>query len=380
MELSRQQLTRRICILAAGMILTGVLVLFSATGILGLEKRGSEFYYVLRHLLALGVGAIVMFILARTPYQSLRRFAPIAMVVQILLVCAALYSPWATFAQGASRWLTIGGFTFQPSELAKVSLILYFSAILSSSIPHRPLEKVALSVPILVLLALILIQPDLGTTLLLLGSLGAMLFVAGLRPSTLYALVGAGALFSTLALMGSGYRRKRLLAYLNPWEDPQGSGFQTLQSFVSFHWGGLLGTGPGNGNSKLFFLPEIHTDFIFSLIGEEVGFVGAVAVLVAFAYLVYTLLRASLRAPDRFGQFLGVGLCANLALQVMINVGGVTGLLPVKGLPLPFISWGRTALVVNLISLGILLNITRQSISVKDGRGSTAAPLLPDTK
>src|SRR5262249_53346425 len=150
----------------------------------------------------------------------------------------------------------------------------------------------------------------------------------------------------------SDYRRRRLIAFLNPWADPQGSGFQAIQSFLSIHSGKLFGMGIGNGNSKLFYLPEVHTDFIFSLIGEELGFLGATLLLALFLYFTYLLFKASSRAPDAFGRYLAFGLSLCLGLQVIINLGGVTGLIPIKGFPLPFLSWGRSALVVNLLMVG----------------------------
>jgi cell division protein FtsW len=215
--------------------------------------------------------------------------------------------------------------------------------------------------PIFLLLGLVFKQPDLGsTTVLILMGFG-LLFIAGMQWTYLVGMIGVGGLLFLVSTWTSAYRQRRILAYLNPWADPQGSGFQSIQSFVAIYSGKIFGTGIGNGNSKLFYLPEVHTDFIFSLISEELGFLGAVCILFLFAYLGYLLFRIARYAPDTFGRLLAFGLALGLSIQTTVNLMGVTGLIPVKGLPLPFISWGRSALIVNLAMIGILLSIARQS-------------------
>ena len=220
---------------------------------------------------------------------------------------------------------------------------------------------IANGIPVLIILGLIFKQPDLGTTTILVAVLMGMFFISGVRLSYLISFLGLGSLGFVFAIVQHTWRRQRLFAYLNPWADPQGTGFQTIQSFLSFHSGKLFGTGLGNGNSKLFFLPEVHTDFIFALIGEEMGFLGTITLLLLFTYFCYLLFKISFAAKDSFSCYLSFGLSLSMALQIAVNLGGVTGILPVKGLPLPFISWGRSALLVNLILMGILLNIVQSS-------------------
>lgn len=344
-------------------LLLGQVMLFSATGVPALQRYGSEFYFVSRQALAAGAGFFLMLVLSRVKYQFWFKIAFFVFVLEVLLVALTYFPGIGHHAQGASRWIRVQGFLLQPSELAKIAVPLFVARILTEyKYEGLTQKKLMWSVgAVLLLLGLIVKQPDLGTTTLLVLAILGMFFVAGL--SLMYLLTGAvlGSAGFALALYLYDYRRKRFFAFLNPWADPQGSGFQSIQSFLSFHSGGILGAGIGNGNSKLFYLPEVHTDFIFSLIGEELGFIGAAAVVALFAYFCYLLFRVSLLASDPFSSYLAFGLAFLLSAQVAVNLGGVTGLLPIKGLPLPFISWGRSALLINLAMVGILLNIIKQS-------------------
>ncbi len=342
-------------------LLVGEVMLFSATGVLGLERYGSEWHYFIRHSAAVLFGVALMLVVSRIRYQFWAKLYRPILFIQIALIGATLFSVFGHTAQGASRWIRTPFLAFQPSELAKISVSLYLARLLTRPKDLSPSGWVMNLAPIGVLLCLILMQPDMGTTILLSAMMLGMLFISGIRPAYFYSLIGGAVSVLAFTLMQSEYRRKRVFAFLNPWEDPQGSGFQTIQSFVSFHWGQLMGVGLGNGNSKLFFLPEVHTDFIFALIGEELGFLGAMALLVLFAGFGYLLFKGALGAPDMLGRLLGFGIALSLVCQIAVNLGGVTGLLPLKGLPLPFISWGRSALLVNLFAMGILLNIIRQS-------------------
>ncbi|MBY0372121.1 putative lipid II flippase FtsW, partial [bacterium] len=327
----------------------------------GLERFGSEYYFFTRHTIAAAVGLVLLLIVSRIRYQFWAKLSVPLFAAQILLVAMTLFSSIGHTAQGASRWIRTPLLSFQPSELAKISVTLYFATLLTRNQNLTWKQWLAQLAPLGVLLGLLLLQPDMGTTILLCAVVFGMLFIGGLRPVYLYTLFGATATALAVTLMQSEYRRRRVFAFLNPWDDSQGAGFQTIQSFVSFHWGKLFGVGLGNGNSKLFFLPEVHTDFIFALIGEELGFVGAFALLVLFASFGYLLFKGALNASDSLGRLMGFGIALALVLQIAVNLGGVTGLLPLKGLPLPFISWGRSALLVNLFAMGILLNIIRQS-------------------
>lgn len=354
---------RRILGLTILFLLVGQIALFSATAVMGIQKHSSEFYYVFRQSLCGLMGLGLMFLVSKIPYEKWKKLSYWLMGSQIFLIALTHFGPFRHHAYGATRWLKIGPILFQPSELSKITLTIFFATLLAR---HKetplPLKKwITNGLPILVTLALIFKQPDLGTTTLLVIMIIGMLFIAGIRLSYLISFLGIGSLGFVFAIVHYAWRRKRLFAYLNPWADPQGTGFQTIQSFLSFHSGKLFGTGLGNGNSKLFFLPEVHTDFIFALIGEETGFVGAITLLILFTYFCYLLFKISLTAKDSFGCYLSFGLSLSVALQIAVNLGGVTGILPVKGLPLPFISWGRSALIVNLVLMGILLNILQSS-------------------
>lgn len=359
-----QQSTQRLIVgLVIFFLLIGQIALFSATAVMGIQKHSSEFYYVLRQAGCAILGLLIMIGISRVPYLFWRKISYWLLGIQIVLIAATHVGPFRHFAYGATRWLKLGPLLFQPSELAKITITIFFASLLARH-KENPLtlkKWITNGLPIVTALFLIFKQPDLGTTTLLVIVIIGMLFISGIRLSYLVSFLGIGSLGFVFAIVHYAWRRKRLFAYLNPWADPQGTGFQTIQSFLSFHSGQLFGTGLGNGNSKLFFLPEVHTDFIFALIGEEMGFLGAVTLLVLFTYFCYLLFKVVLTSKDAFGCYLSFGLALSVALQIVVNLGGVTGLLPVKGLPLPFISWGRSALIVNLILMGILLNIVQSS-------------------
>ncbi len=345
------------------LLFAGQILLFSASGVLAVQRFNSPFYYVGKQTVAGLIGLILMILLSRVRYQFWGKLSPVLLALQLGLVIATYFPGLGHQAQGASRWLQWGSFSFQPSELGKLFIVLYVAHLLekNSGTGLRPSQWALRLLPVGLLLGLIFRQPDLGTTIVLTCLILGLFFLAGARPLTIALFTGGGGILAVCAMLLSVYRRRRLLAFLNPWSDPQGAGFQTIQSFVSIHSGSLFGVGLGNGNSKLFYLPEVHTDFIYALVAEELGFIGALVLLLVFLYLLYLLFRVSFQARDNLGCYVAFGLALSLGLQVCINLGGVTGLLPVKGLPLPFISWGRSALLVNLIMMGILLNIARQS-------------------
>lgn len=356
-------------------------MLFSASGVLGIQRFGSEFYYVSRQATCAVFGLALMILISHIPYQKLSPLAAPLLLIQIILVAATQFGPFGHEAQGASRWLRLGPFSFQPSEMARFTVALYLARFLSKPLPlttdlTQSVGKVLLRIaPVFLLLLLIFKQRDLGTPALLIGVVLGMIFVAGIRLRYFVSLLIAGGAFVTLSMLYSPYRRRRVLAFLDPWADPQGSGFQTLQSFISLYSGKVFGVGIGNGNSKLFYLPEVHTDFIFALIGEELGFVGAILLVLLFGTLIYLMLKSATNAKDAFGKYLGIGLTLSLAIQIAVNLGGVTGTLPVKGLPLPFLSWGRSALLVNLCLMGVFLNIVRQAVVPTETR--PAVPTRP---
>ena len=341
----------------------GLLVLYSATGVMSFQKYQNGMLYTYQQAVAGVFGLSLMYLVSRFPVHRWSALAPWLLFAEILLVGATYFSALGHSAQGASRWLRLGPLAFQPSELAKIVVSLYMARLLTAP-QTKPLTLGSTCwrlLPLAILLVLILRQPDLGTPSLLSVVILSLLFVGGLPISYFIGLFTLGFGGFLLSILSSDYRRRRLMAYLDPWSDPQGVGFQTIQSFLSFHSGHWSGSGLGNGNGKLFFLPEVHTDFIFALVGEELGFLGTITLLGLFAFLGYLFFQIIRRTRDRFASFLAIGLSLTLMVQVAVNLGGVVGLVPMKGFPLPFLSWGRSALIVNLITIGILWGIHRQS-------------------
>lgn len=362
-QAERTQHCFRIAFLVSILLCIGQITLFSASAVIGTQRYNDSFFFLLKQLGATGIGIALMALLAFVPVRLYQRAAVGLIVFQIFLIALSLWSPLSHQAQGVRRWLNLGGIRFQPSELAKITVPIYVAYFIARQ--QTETLKIGrqwlLFSPLLLLMLLIEQQPDLGSTALLFATVLGMFFIAGLR---IKYFVGSGLVVCgliTLALFHFDYRRKRLLAFLNPWEDPTGKGFQAVQSFIAFRNGEITGTGLGNSNGKLFFLPEVHTDFIFALVGEELGFIGALGVLLLFCLLVLALFKIAVHTHDIFSRLLCFGLSLSVMLQVLVNLGGVVGLLPVKGLPLPFFSWGRSSLIVTLAILGIVLNILRQS-------------------
>ncbi|MBN2497855.1 MAG: putative lipid II flippase FtsW [Deltaproteobacteria bacterium] len=355
------------------LVALGVVMVYSASAVFVESKTGDSLYYLKRQLINVALGLAVMLGAMRVGYQRLVRWAyPLLLGVVVLLVLV-LIPGVAVRAGGSSRWLPLGVMNFQPGELAKIAFVLY----LACSLTRKKDRIQAFSVGFLphllvcgVLLLLLLGQPDFGTAATLTLILFFMLFVAGTRV-TYIAVAGLAALPMAYGLIvGSEYRMRRLLAFLDPWAHRFDIGYQISESLMSFGSGGLWGTGLGEGKHKLFFLPAAHTDFIFSQVGEELGFVGAVAVLALFAVVVWRGFRAALRSPDLFGTYLAFGLAALIALQTLVNVGVVTGVLPTKGLTLPFMSYGGSSLLCTLLAMGILMDISAAGGEKADPGGS----------
>ena len=343
-------------------LLFGHAILFSATAVLALHHHESEFHYLIAQIWTSLLGLVLMSLFSYLPSNTLKKLAPTLLWGQIFILLLTRYSPLGHSAQGATRWISFLGFSFQPSEMSKIVLVLFLANLFSH--PNRQkwkwLDWAKHLSPIFLMIWLVYKEPDLGTCVLLTLTGLAMGFLAGLR--TLYVLLflSTSAGFFVFSLLHSGYRKKRILAFLDPFSDPHGKGFQTIQSLLSFYHGKLLGVGLGN-SSLISLLPEIHTDFIFALIGEELGFVGSVSVILLFVLFLYTLFKIVLYAKDDFSKYLTFGLICSLALQILVNLGGVTALLPIKGLPLPFLSWGRSALITHLMLIGILLSVLREA-------------------
>src|SRR5439155_1640393 len=277
-----------------------------------------------------------------------------------------------TVVGGAARWIQIGPFSLQPSELAKFAVVAAAASILSANVDRLELEPLRWMLPLFLIVGgvslLVLLQPDLGTMTVIAATAFLLLFLAGVRlrllAITLFLSAGAG----TVLVLGWGYRRARLLSFLHPWSDPQNTGYQIVQSLIAFGSGHLVGVGLGASRQKWMYVPNAHTDFIFSILGEELGLVGEVVVLALFAAMIFAGIRIALRAPDAFGRLLAAGITGWLAIQALTNLGGATGVLPITGVPLPFISFGGSSLVVSLGALGVLRSIGRAGIAPAHGR------------
>ncbi|MCD5390679.1 putative lipid II flippase FtsW [candidate division NPL-UPA2 bacterium] len=342
----------------------GLVAIYSTSAISAGERFGDSAFFLKRQMLWMGLGLAFMLLAMVTKYELLKVLSKPLLLLSVLLLIMVLLPQFGREAGGARRWLRVGGFSIQPSEMARLAIILYLSAYLARKQDRVKELWRGLLAPLLVLgvvTGLILLQPDLGTSLLIGLVALILLFVAGVR---LIYLAGIG--FSSLPALyllitRVPYRQRRILAFLDPWKDPRGVGYQITQSFMALGSGGLSGIGLGESRQKLFYLPAAHTDFIFSIIGEELGFIGTAAILILFLIFIWTGMRIAYRAPDLFGHLLGVGITAAIGLQAIINVGVATGSLPTKGIPLPFISFGGSSLLLNMVGVGLLLNISRNS-------------------
>jgi cell division protein FtsW len=357
--------------------LIGTVMIFSASAVTADSQYGHSYIFLLRQAVWLVAGCAGMFALVRTDYRKLREPAVI-----YTTLCVALLLLVSTFfldkSHATHRWIKMGPLNLQPSELAKLAVILYLAWVLdlkrrASAAMEFTREDFLQTIlpaagPVLLIVGLIVAQPDLGTSVDILLVATAVLFVAGL--SWKWLAVGAAAALPILYFLvtGVGYRHARVLAFLNPNADPQGAGFQLMQSLIAVGSGGFSGVGLMEGKQKLFYLPEAHTDFIYAVISEELGFIGALIVLVLFAIYGWRGLRAALRAPDNFGRLLATGITALVLTQAMINFAVVLGMVPTKGIPLPFVSYGGSSLLIMLLATGVLLNVSQQVTELPEAR------------
>ncbi len=341
----------------------GIVMVYSASSAVALARYEDGGYFFKRQLLWVGVGLAAMAVTARMNVWGWQRLAlPLLLAVAALLVLV-LWPQIGVEVNGARRWLRVGGWSIQPSELAKLAVVCYLAGYVA-----RHGERVGefwrgLLPPLLVsgaVMVLILAEPDLGTAAVIAMLTLTLLFVGRAKLSHLGGLVLAAVPVLTVLIFSSSYRRQRLLAFLNPWEDAQGSGFQIIQSFLAIGSGGWWGLGLGESRQKLLFLPEPHTDFIYSVIGEELGLVGCLVVLALFVLFIWRGFVIATRAEEPFIRCLAVGLTVMIGVQALLHMAVVTGLLPTKGLTLPFLSYGGSSLVVDLAAVGILLAIGRQ--------------------
>jgi cell division protein FtsW len=340
----------------------GILMVYSASAIRAQEQFGDPSFFLKRHVVWAVVGLTTLIGVLGQNYRQLQRWAPLLYLISVVLLIVVLIPGVGTKVNGARRWLRFAGLSFQPAEFAKFGLILYMSRLLANK-GERIREFTDGLLPPFILAVLIVgliaLQPNYGTALVLFASVAALLFVAGTRISHL-ALVGLClAPLAGLLLMQAPHVRGRVLAMVDPSQASPRFLYQLGQSQLALGRGGSLGAGLGDGMQKLFYLPEPHTDFIFAIVGEELGYAGALGVLVLFGVLCWRGIRIGLKAPDPFGCYLALGITSLIVIQAAVNIGMVVGLLPTTGLPLPFLSFGGTSLVMTLFGVGILLGISR---------------------
>jgi cell division protein FtsW len=342
----------------------GVVMVYSASAIVAADRFHDPYFFLKKQLFWALLGAGCLWLMLRLDYRRLERWVLPLLVVAGALLVLVLIPPIGQAINGTRRWIRLGPVSFQPAELAKLALVVYLAAFLARKRDALGDFRQGLLPPLAVagaMAALVLAQPDLGNCLTLLALTFALLFLGGGRPGHLGLVLTPALPLLALAIWAAPYRLRRITAFVDPWSDPRGSGFQIIQSWLALGNGGILGQGIGGSKQKLFYLPESHTDFIFAILGEELGFVGAATIVGLFVVLVWRGLRIGLRAPEPFGAYLALGITVLIATQTLVNLGVVTGTLPTKGLPLPFLSFGGSALLVTMLSTGVLLNISQHA-------------------
>lgn len=358
--------TRRTIALLLGstafLVGTGIVMVLSASSVSAFAEYGDSFIFVQRQAAYAVVGLLGCYLTSRMRYDAWKRLAGPFLVVTFAMLVLVLIPAHGIEAYGSSRWFRFGPVTVQPSELAKLALVVFGAATLARK--WKRLDDVReLALPLLpvcvVLCGLVMMQPDLGTTVILATTMFFLTFAAGVRLRYLTLAGVVGALVGAGLIMSADYRRTRLLAFLHPWDEAKSGGYQLVQSLIALGSGGWTGVGLGASRQKWLYVPNAHTDFIFSILGEELGLIGEVVVLLAFGGLIVAGIRIATRTTDVFGRLLAAGIVSWFGLQALINLGAVTGLLPVTGVPLPFLSYGGSSLVVSLAAVGVLVSIAR---------------------
>jgi cell division protein FtsW len=339
-------------------------MVYSSSAVKGYVQYDDPYHFLKMEAIWVTLGLVAMIVSMRLNLQLLRQWAKPALIVAIVLLVLVKIPGIGREVNGAYRWIGLGPLSIQPSEVIKLSMVLVMAHILAVD-PHKIRSFRRGLLPVLCLLGivagLIMLQPDLGTTLAIAGTTFFMLIAAGARVSHIVALGGTGLALVVAAIAAAPYRMRRITAFLDPWADPSGKGYQTIQALLALGPGGLFGLGLGQSKQKFLYLPENHTDFIFAMIGEELGFVGASIVVLLFFLFAWRGFRVAMGAPDAFTGFLAVGITAMVSIQAMINMGVVSGVLPVTGITLPFLSYGGTSLVFTMLGVGVLLNVSRES-------------------
>lgn len=355
--------------------LFGIVMVFSASQVAALSAYKDSFYFLKRQAIWAAIGFSLLMLFANIDYRRLRTFSLSFLGISIALLIAALIPGVSTVAGGASRWLTFGPLSVQPSEIAKLALVIFCADLLARRQERlgNLFDLIVPIIPVLGLMALLIIlQPDLGTLVIIAVTVFVLLFVAGAKLHHLILLGLSGLSAVILLIFSASYRRERLLSFLNPWKDPMETGFHIIQSLIALGSGKVFGLGLGMSRQKFFYLPAAHTDFIFAIVGEELGLIGTLAVILGFSILIYMGIKIAFHSSSLFGRLLATGITTLIATQAIINMGAVTGLLPITGVPLPLISFGGSSLTLSLMGIGVLLNISsgdrKKSQGVIDAR------------
>ena len=369
----RQPMQYDIALLFSVLFLVGVgiVMVYSASSALALKKFGTSYYFLKKQTVFAVLGIVVMVVSCHIPYRWFRSLTYPMLILAIGFLAVILISGFGYSAGGAKRWFRIAGFTFQPIEFARFSLVIYLAYSMSRKIDRIKEFSVGFLPHVLVLAlftVLIILQPDFGSVAIFGAITWIMLFVGGVRITY---LLGSMVLMLPAAyyiMIGADYRIGRIMSFINPWQYSGDKGYQVIHSLLAFGTGGIWGAGIGKGYQKLFYLPEPHTDFIFSVIGEELGLVGVLIILGLYIVILWRGVSIARNSPDAFGSFVAVGLTSAIGLQICVNMGVALGLLPTKGLTLPFLSYGGTSLLMNMVSIGVLMNISSMKKIYETGR------------
>jgi cell division protein FtsW len=361
---------------ALTLALVGLVMVFSASAIVAGNRFQDPEFFLKRQIAWLGVGVLLMHVTSRIDYQLWKKLSIPILIGMTVLLIMVLVPSLGVAAKGARRWLRWGPISVQPAEMVKLVTVLYLAAYLAKKADKLVWFRSGLLPPLIligVLSGLVLLEPDLGTVVVMGLVSVSLLYLGGARLAHLVTLAVCAIPVVLVLVLGSSYRRQRLMTFLAPWKDASDAGFQITQSFLAFGSGGPFGVGLGEGKQKLFFLPEAHTDFVLALVGEELGLAGTASVVVLFALFVWRGFHIASRARMPFGKYLGMGITLLIGIQALVNAAVVTGLLPTKGLTLPFVSYGGSSLVVSFVGVGMLLSISRDRHggASKGGRGES---------
>ncbi|MFA6321501.1 MAG: putative lipid II flippase FtsW [Candidatus Omnitrophota bacterium] len=367
-DLKMRDVRRSIFLITMMLVCVGIIMIYSASSIYAYSSMDDSLYFIKRHISYLVVGFAMMFFAMACDLKKIQKLSKPIMFLTILLLLLVLIPHIGRETAGARRWFKLGPISFQPSELAKLAMIIYMADFVSRK-GMQIKSFVQGYLPSMIMLGavvgLVLLEPDLGTAITVSVIAFIILYVGGVRPVYLLGTFLASLPLLYILLFRVAYRLKRIMVFMNPWADKRGAGFQIIQSFVALGSGGPFGVGLGQSRQKLFYLPASHTDFIFSIIGEELGFVGVAAVIFLFGLFVWQGMKVVFKAIEPFERSLALGIVSLIAIETIINIGVTAGALPTKGLPLPFISYGGSGLIFHLTAIGLLLNVAKSSESVR---------------